>query len=188
MAEKIGDPIVDAKQPFAVSPALREDDEYRNALVKLSSLVYHRGLAQRTRTVNPVGNYPLFPQIPYDIKNESAIIAARTGASSLLHVNVWGYRQSLGKVTALHAGSVAIGILTTIATNGMFTYMPRPKGDASQVVANAINLETGDIFWTNATNFRGDPANVDEIADPTRTDKLAYELLHKPAPTELVAK
>jgi hypothetical protein len=184
VADRIDGNVTIIKQPFCVENEFSDDQEYMDALTKLSTYSFQKAMAvmakreaDRKFTKAPTPEQPCF--INTDEFNAAvSTVLSRTGASSVLYIGLLGNSRTSGKAVAQGVGDFFVGMATGLATGGMLIITPQ-HNDVSLLCANSINLASAECIWSNAINVVGDPVKSERITQPHIIQQLLFDLTHK---------
>ena len=65
------------------------------------------------------------------------------------------------------------------ATGGTFFVLPGQPIDGRFMTAAAIDLQKGELGWTNVVSAGGDPKKAEVVAEPNMVGALLHGLLHR---------
>jgi hypothetical protein len=159
-------------QPLWVAPEVAADAEYMHALQLLSSHVFQRSLADlASKSSAPAGNASQASSS--QLQDAAALVARRSGRSSLIYVGATGHSLSSGKAAALGVARVAAGIALSVAVGPVFTaggatygvvFVPGGPMDKRQVVAGLFDLQQAKLVRSNVIHGGGDPMKTEVLA------------------------
>jgi len=168
VAECVGGPITEARPPFAVDPAIKDDPEPVEAIAKVSADAFRRSTAQRvtdpekqTKKVPPPT--PPVTVSPEELKYATRLIAEKMNVSSVVYLGVNGTSISPGKAfgQGLLKATVgmATGVATGLATGGLVSvmYFPGHTVDWRYTSCGLINLDSGECSWSSWASGPGVP-------------------------------
>ncbi len=185
VANNLNDNVRDGQRPFDVSEDLGSDSNYVHALTKVGTFAFQHPFLPK-QEVTSASNDSTDKQMPLvtveQFRAATAIVAAKTQASSILYIGVSGLSRSTGQNILRGIGSAIIGTVVGVATGGIIV-MPGPVPDSRLMSAALIDLETAEVEWSNAVRAHGDPVKPDVIAAQSPIELLLSHLVHKEAST-----
>ncbi len=184
IADRVDGEVITANPPFAVAPQVADDRVYIDELVGVSTAIVLKEQAEK-KAAKSTSNKPT-PYFSPGLSRAAAVINARTGSSSLVYVGVIGSSLSAEATAASTAGRFMVGVLTGLTTRSV-SVTPGGKVDGRQMFAGAVNLESGNIIWSNSTVAYGDPVNPATVANKTVLESLMTSLVRQPASPESAA-
>jgi hypothetical protein len=171
-------------QPLWVAPEVAADAEYVHALQLLSSHVFQRSLADVAgKSSAPVGN--VSEETSLQLQGAAALVARRSGRSSLIYIGATGHSLSSGKAAALNVARVAAGIALSVAVGPVFTaggtsygvvFVPGGPVDKRQVVAGLFDLQQAKLLRSNVIHGGGDPMKIEVLASRTSVQLLLRDV------------
>lgn len=186
VADKVGGTKRLAPQPLKVSGMNMDDPEYVRALGIVSTYAFERAALPRGKKTadNKSSDVPT----NIDMQNFRAaaeVIKNKTQASSVLFLGVLGTSLSAGKATAQFVGGLAIGVGVAYATAGLGTgfylvFVPGHQIDGMVMEGALIDLDSGQLTWSNAVRVNGDPVHPKAMANPDALDLLFHDIMFKP--------
>ncbi len=189
-ADSLNAPVRDAHQPLGVSEALAGDPQYVDALTLVSTYAFERAAVSPAKP--PAGNGSGAPAGPpgrvrmEDFRVAADVIKQRTNASGMLFLGVLGRSLSAGKAVAQSVGGFFAGMATGVVTAGLGTgyylvFVPGRHIDGRVMEGALIDLDSGELAWSNAVRAGGDPIDPKVMADPQALDLLFHDIMFKPA-------
>lgn len=181
VADKAGDQRRQAQQPLRISGPGTEDPRFVQALGDVSTYAFERAAVQKSKKASNKGDPP--PAISADAYHEAAsVLKEKTQASTILFVGALGNSLSGGKKTAQFMGSMIVGMGTAIATAGLGTgyyvmFIPGRKISGTVMEGALIDLETGELTWSNAVRAGGDPVQPKVLANARTLDLLLRDIM-----------
>ncbi|MEH6472023.1 MAG: hypothetical protein V7752_12310 [Halopseudomonas sp.] len=175
-----------ATQPLYIENVLGSDEQYVKAISIISTYAFERAAidssdnkALENSNVNKVA-----------FLESADIVKNRTSTSSILFLGALGTSRSVTKTVTQGIGSFVVGLGTGIATVGLGTgyyvmFSPQYSGSGSILEGALIDLESGELTWSNAVRPYGDPIEVETWLEPYSFDLLFHELLFKRAENKL---
>ena len=193
VAEKVGGTIDEASKPYSVTDEINNDTKYLNALTKLSTYVFERGMMIVLEDYAKVKNKMAEFQKPDLIVQENQFIDAveviktKTNASSLLYVGMKGTKISGVKKIGQGVLSLTVGVATGVATAGLGTgfyvsLIPGRDVDWKYSIAGLINLESKNLTWQHYTSTSGNPLKAKDVANPEEIGRLLKKLVYNEVP------
>ena len=188
VADRIDGPVSMTQQPFCIANEFSNDQEYVTALRNLSTYAFQNAKGPKTtKAANAGATAPSstgHPQYvaPGDLKTAAALISARTSASSVLYLGMLGKSRTTEKAIAQDVGDVLVGAAIGLVL-GNVVYVPS-HNDTSEMCAGLLNLDSGELIWSNCTSPIGDPAKPGTIAQPMMIEALLFDLVHRPKATK----
>ena len=189
VADSVGSPVRSDQQPLGVSAMIKNDPQYVNALSVVSTFAFERAAITRVAPKasdedSPSRNAPTRVGMD-DFRTAAKVLKGRTQASSVLFVGVLGISRSAGKTAVQSIGSFIVAMGSAIMTVGLGTdyyliYTPGHQIDGMVIKGALIDLESGQLTWSNAVRVRGDPIDPKVMADPTALDLLFRDIMLKP--------
>lgn len=164
VADAIDGDVSTRPQPLWVSPEIAADLEYVNALQVLSTFIFERALARINIAESAPGAEP--GATPATVRDAAAVVARRSGRSSLLYVGATGHSLSSGKAAALGVARIAAGVALSVAVGPVFTaggtsygviFVPGGPVDKRQLVAALFDLRSSAVVRSNVVRGGGDP-------------------------------
>jgi hypothetical protein len=187
VADRVGGAKRLAPQPLKVSGLNMDDSEYIRSLGIVSTYAFERAAVHRGK--KPADNTAR-PEPPTSISMEdfraaAEVIKSKTQASSVLFLGVLGNSRTAGKAAAQFVGGLAIGVGVAYATAGLGTgfylvFIPGHQLDGMIMEGALIDLESGQLTWSNAVRVAGDPVNPKAMANPEALDLLFHDIMFKP--------
>ncbi len=191
-ANKENDPIQDLPQPLAVAATLQDDPEYVRALTVISTYAIERAATDRPPNKNNEAIEPpqnaTRPQIDdNEFKSAASLLKKRTQASSVLYLGILGTSRTTGKAALQSTGSFLVGMTVGLATAGLGTgyalaFTPGHQIDGRVMEGAMLDLDSGDITWSNAVHAGGDPIKPETVADAKALDLLFHGVVFKASP------
>ena len=118
----------------------------------------------------------------FEFSTATEIIRRRTGASSILFLGIVGNSDSGGKAFLKGAGRFLVGMGTGIATAGLGTgyylaVIPGQKVSGRAFEGALIDLESGQLTWSNVVRARGNPIKKETWAKTEPLELLFHDVL-----------
>lgn len=192
VADEIDGKVSERVQPLWVAPELAADADYVNALQTLSTHVFRRSVAAYDK------DKPAPPDAGVDTaadderaRRAAALVARKTGRSSLLYVGVTGHSLSSGKATAAGVARVVAGVALSMAVGPIYVgsgtqvsmvFLPGGPVDNRQMAAGLFDLKQGQLVGSRVVGAGGDPMKPDVLAEREGLNLLLRELLLTAAP------
>lgn len=175
---KSGAEIHNVSQPIYADSTVLQDADYLHALSDVSTYAFERAAlnnskADTNNTAKAINNIKFLAA--------AEIIQLRTGASSILYTGILGTSRSGGKALAQGVGSFLVGMGTGIATAGLgasyyVMFMPGQSISGRFMEGALIDLESGELTWSNAVKVAGNPAKAETWSSPDPLDLLFHDL------------
>ncbi len=188
VAEAIDADVSLRPQPAWIAPELASDAEYLGALHTLSTYVFRRSLAAAA----PPASASSAPadaragaEAPGNVRQAAAVVAQRSGRSSLIYVGVTGHSLSSGKAATLGVARFAAGLALSVAAGPLFTaggmsysvvFVPGGPVDKRQMVAALFDLEQATLVRSNVIHGGGDPMKPEVLAGRESVQLLLRDL------------
>ena len=189
VAESVGATVQNIHPPAWITGAPTNDTELVRALGAVSTYAFERAAVDSAST-NKSGKRPKSGKLPASIspsefQSAAKVIQDRTQAASVLFLGVLGNSRSGGKATTQFFESLAVGVGTAFATAGLGTgyyvmFMPGHKPDGMVMEGALIDLETGQLTWSNAVRAGGDPIHPKVMANSDVLSLLFRDIMFKP--------
>ncbi len=177
-----------AAQPLQISGAHTEDPQYVQALAVISTYAFERAAVekeskpddQETRQSEQAAAVQA-----HEFRAAASVIQIKTGASSVVFLGALGTSRSTGKAVAQRLGSMAVGLVTGVATAGLGTgyyviFRPGYQIDGVVMEGALIDLHSGELTWSNAVRAGGDPVHPETIANRPMFEMLFREVMFRP--------
>lgn len=174
-----------APQPLYINNGLEPDEQYVNAISTISTYAFERAAIDNND--NKALENATVTTLTF---LESAdIVRDRTNASSIVFLGALGTSRSAAKTVAQGIGGFVVGLGTGIATVGLGTgyyvmFTPQYSGTGSILEGALIDLESGELTWSNAVKPYGDPIEAETWLEPQPLDLLFHDLLFKRAASQ----
>jgi len=183
IADHVDAAITVAQQPFDLSSEIASDPDYARALSTASTYMFeHAPFDAKTgeaagTTAGTVSDSAF--------RDALAVISARTQASSLLYVGVFGTSISHEMAVTLGVARFMVGMTTGIITAGMLHataigIVPGQKVDGRVMAASLVDLRGGRIVRSNAVRADGDPIKPEVISNANMLDLLLKDAIFQP--------
>jgi sarcosine oxidase gamma subunit len=182
VADSVGGPMRQAQQPLRVPGTIQDDAPYVKALCTISTYAFERAaVPSNAPTTISVG----------DFRMAAEVIQNRTQASSVLFLGVLGKSRSTGKRVAQVVAALAVGEAVAFATAGLGTgyyliFIPGHTVDGMVMEGALIDLDSGQLTWSNAVRSTDDPVRPEAMADPQSLDLLFHSIIFKPVSGQLM--
>lgn len=195
VADEVDAPVAVRAQPLWTAPEVSADAAYVAALQTLATHVFKRSIAaydkdrpaqNTTATVEDAGAAD-----DERVRRAAALVAQRSGRSSLLYVGVTGHSLSAGKATATGVARVVAGVALSMAIGPVFTtqgsslhvvFVPGGPVDKRQMAAGLFDLQQGRLVGSRVVGAGGDPMKPDVVANRESLNLLLREMLLTTAP------
>jgi len=186
VANNLDDNVREGTQPFDVSKDLKSDSDYVHALTVVATYAFQQPFVPKQQVASADQQIPLVSL--EQLRTATAIVMAKTQASSILYIGVSGLSRSAGQNIVRGTGSfligVPVGMATAIATGGIWVApVLRAIPDSRLMSTALINLETATVPWSNAVSASGDPLKLDAVAAESAVDLLLSRLVRQPTST-----
>ena len=166
VANNLDDNVKVGTQPFDVSKDLERDSDYVHALTVVATYALWHPFMPKHRVEAADRRIPLVNL--EQLRTATAIVTAKTQASTMLYIGVYGHSRSAGQ-DIVHG----IGSLLTLRA------IPNGRLMSTALIA----LETTNVPWSNAVSVTGDPLKLDVVANESAVDLLLSRLVRQPAST-----
>jgi hypothetical protein len=172
VAEAIDADVSVRPQPVWISPDISADAEYVDALHTLSTYVFKRSLALASAQAS-ASAASLDATVPDGLHKAAAVVAQRSGRSSLIYVGVTGHSLSSGKAATLGVARFAAGLALSVAIGPVFAaggmnyhvvILPGGPVDKRQMVAALFDLRQAALVRSNVIHGFGDPMKAEVLA------------------------
>jgi hypothetical protein len=189
VADSVGGPKRQAQQPLWVSESIANDPQYVSALGVVSTYALERAAISDKKkkdegNVSSADNASPITTMD-NFRDAAKIIKDKTQASSVLFLGVLGKSRSEGKAAAQNIARFAVGMGVAIATAGLGTgyyLILAPGGGLDGMVMEGalIDLESGQLTWSNAVKYPRDPIHPENMAKGEALDLLFHNIMFKP--------
>jgi hypothetical protein len=189
VAESVGGSVQNVQPPAWITGTLTNDAPFVHALGVVSTYAFERAAVNHGSTKTG-GKRPKDGELPASItinefQSAAEVIRDRTQASSVLFLGVLGTSRSEGKATAQFLAGLAVGVGTAVATAGLGTgfylvFVPGHQADGMVMEGALIDLETGQLTWSNAVRAGGDPIHPKAMANSDVLSLLFRDIMFKP--------
>jgi len=182
-AISIGDTVNEQTQPLSSDSRFVMDQEYIDALAVISTYAFERAAAEDTNAGRAISE-PMFHQA-------GKLVRDRTGAASILFMGALGTSRSGALNAVTNVGRFIVGMGTAMATAGLggdyyYIFVPGRKISGRFLEGALIDLDSGDLTWSNAVTVGGNPADVGHWENNEPLDLLFHDLLFQPSGQELL--
>ncbi len=188
VADEIDGPVSERRQPLWVVPELAPDTDYVNALQTLATYVYRRSVAVYDKDKPPAPDANPTDTAADDerARRAAALVAQRSGRSSLLYVGVTGHSLSSGKAAVAGVARVVAGMAISLGIGPVFTaggtqyhtvFVPGGPVDKRQMAAGLYDLKQGQLLRSRVVGSGGDPMKPEVIAERNGLNLLLRDLL-----------
>ncbi len=184
-ARGIGETVSEQRQPLSADSQLVrliDDQEYSDALAVISSYAFERAASEEDsgRQISEA----MF-------QSAGRIVRDRTNASSVLFLGALGTSRSGALNTVTGIGRFLVGMGTGLATAGLggdyyAIFVPGGKISGRLYEGALIDLDSGELAWSNAVKVPGNPAKEDNWESNQPLDLLFHELLFQSKGQELL--
>jgi hypothetical protein len=189
VADSVNSLVRDAQQPLGISEVIRDDLQYINALTVMSTYAFERAAVSGVSSTPSPGNLPSGSATMNigisEFRAAADVIKSRTQASSVLFLGVLGISRTAGKVIAQNIGDFIVSMGVGFATAGLGTgyyllFIPGHQIDGRVMEGALVDLESGQLTWSNAVQARGDPIDPKVMANSETLNLLFRGLMFKP--------
>lgn len=176
-------------QPLWISPEVSGDAEYVEALQTLSTHIFQRGLASSAAAVASAAASasaaPSATEAPEPVRKAAAVVAQRSGRSSLIYVGVTGHSLSSGKAAALGVARFTVGLAISVAVGPVFTaggasygviFVPGGPVDKHQAVAALFDLQQATLVRSKVVHGGGDPMKPEVLSSRDSVELLLRDV------------
>lgn len=154
------DTVVKAAPPFFADEIFNEDSLYADAVYELLNAFYYT----MTNNVEPP-----FSTDPYLLKSLK-LVSEYTGQEMILFMIGNGTVVPVSKTIIQ---GVTIGILTALVTFGYFYYYIYETSVFDSYIG-LLDLNTGELLWTNFMNFSGSQPDVEDFYSDVWAENMLY--------------
>lgn len=189
VADEVNGAVAERTQPLWVAPEVAADADYVAALQTLATHVFRRSVAAYDK------DKPAAPEANADdderARRAAAVVAQRSGRSSLLYVGVTGHSLSSEKAVAAGVARVVAGMAISMAIGPVFTtggmtysvvFVPGGPVDKRQMAAGLYDLQRGQLVGSRVVGGGGDPMKPEVLAERNGLNLLLRDLLLTNAP------
>jgi hypothetical protein len=187
VADDIDGAVAVRAQPLWIAPEVAGDAEYVAALQTLATHVFTRSVQAYDKDKAPQPNATDDERV----RQASALVAQRSGRSSLLYVGVTGHSLSSGKAAASGVVRFIAGMALAVTVGPAFTasgtsytvlFVPGGPVDKRQMAAGLFDLGQGQLVRSRVVSGSGDPMKPEVVADQNALNLLLRDLLLTTAP------
>ena len=187
VADDIDGPVAVRAQPLWIAPEVTGDAEYLAALQTLATHVFRRSVEAYDKDKAPQPNATDDERV----RQASALVAQRSGRSSLLYVGVTGHSVSSGKAATFGVVRFVAGMALAVAVGPTFVaggtsytvvFVPGGPVDKRQMAAGLFDLSQGQLVRSRVVGGGGDPMKPEVVADQDALNLLLRDLLLTTAP------
>ena len=189
VAESVGGSVRNIQPPAWITGAFTNDTPFVRAVGVVSTYAFERA-AVDSASAKKGGKRPKGSEMPasisiHEFQSAAQVIRDRTQASSVLFLGVLGTSRSGGKATAQFLTGLTLGVGTAVATAGLGTgfylvFIPGHQVDGMVMEGALIDLETGQLTWSNAVRAGGDPIHPKVMANSDVLSLLFRDVMFKP--------
>lgn len=187
-ADSVSDKKRKAEQPLRISGTHTEDPQYVQALGVISTYAFERAAVDAKKKPDDKNEKQSEPPAAIsmsDFRAAADVLKARTQASSVLFLGALGTSYSAAKTVARQFGRVVIGMGTALATAGLGTgyylaFAPGFQFDGWVLEGALIDLQSGQLTWSNAVKAYGDPVDPQTLAKTYALDVLFQDIFFRP--------
>lgn len=190
VAETVGGPVRESRQPVEVFPSITNDSAYAKALGKVCTYAFERAAVPGAQDPSVGGaltqnGQPVNVNLQ-EFRDAARVLADRTQASSVLFLGMLGNSRSDSMKFVQVATSLVVSGAVAFATAGLGTgyymiFMPGHQVDGLVMEGALIDLKSGRLTWSNAVQVRGDPVDPHLMANPEAMDLLFHGILFEPS-------
>lgn len=182
-ASRLGEIVSEQRQPLKAHTQQAMDDEYIEALVVISTFAFERAAVQGAEAGRNISES--------EFLHAGRIVRSRTDAGSVLFLGALGTSRSGALNTVTSIGQFVVGVGTGLATAGLggdyyAVFIPGRRLSGRLYEGALIDLESGELTWSNAVTVRGNPAKADNWESEQPLDLLFHDLLFQPHGQELL--
>lgn len=213
VADDIDADVSERPQPLWVDAELARDRDYVDALQTLATHVFRSSVssaaAQASSTTAATAATPTTATTagaptttaatpdaiePELLRRASALVAQRSGRSSLIYIGVTGHSLSTAKATAFGAARVVAGVALSLAIGPVFTvsggmtttsyyvvFVPGGPSDKRQMAAGLWDLREGVLVNSRVVGGGGDPMKPEVLASREAVVLLLRDLVFQSA-------
>jgi hypothetical protein len=206
VAEDIDTEVSERPQPLWVDSELARDREYVDALQTLATHAFRRSVSSAatqaapdaattsTATAAAATAAPADPTEPERLRRAAALVAQRSGRSSLIYIGVTGHSLSTAKAATFGAARVIAGVALSLAIGPVFAvsggltttsyyvvFVPGGPADKRQMAAGLWDLREGVLVNSRVVGGGGDPMKPDVLASREAVVLLLRDLVFQGA-------
>ncbi|HEY0684850.1 MAG TPA: hypothetical protein VGD45_21110 [Steroidobacter sp.] len=171
-----------APQPLRISGSHTEDPQYVRALGVISTYAFERAAVDKKDAdeAEPAASIDMS-----EFRAAAGVIQERARVSSVLFLGALGTSRSAAKRVAQKVFSTTVGVFTGVATAGLGTgyaliFMPGYQTDGVVMEGALVDLQSGELTWSNAVRTGGDPVHPEVIANRPILELLFRDVMFKP--------
>jgi hypothetical protein len=182
-ADRIGGNASMQRQPLSFSSTDTTDRRYESAMQLISAYAFERAAAGDT--TNPTAITQL------EFLDAADVVRDQTGAASIFFLGALGTSRSGAANVVSTIGRTIVGAATGMATAGLggdyyLMFIPGGKTSGRIMEAALIDLESGQLTWSNAVNVGGNPAAEKNWKNNQPIELLIHDILFQPSGVELL--
>lgn len=182
-ALSMGEAVSEQRQPLSFDAQLATDKEYIDALAVISSYAFERAAADAENAGRGISE-SMF-------RDAGDVVRNRSDAGSVVFLGALGTSRTGALNTVTGIGRFIVGMGTGLATAGLggdyyAVFVPGSKVSGRVYEGALIDLESGDLAWSNAVTVAGNPAKADNWESDQPLDLLFHDLLFQPQGQELL--
>ncbi len=180
-SDRIGGDASMRSQPLLFTSSNTADDEgYELALQIISAYAFERAAAGDAAKPGAVSQL--------EFLDAADVVQNRTGAASIFFLGALGSSRSGAANVVSAIGRVIVGTATGVATAGLggdyyVMFLPGGKASGRLMEAALIDLESGQLTWSNAVNVGGNPAHEKNWENDQPIELLIHDILFQPSST-----
>jgi len=180
-ADRIGGDASMRSQPLLFTSSITTDEGYKSALQLVSAYAFERAAAGDAAKPGAVSQL--------EFLDAADVVQNRTGAASIFFLGALGSSRSGAANVVSAVGRAIIGTATAVATAGLggdyyVMFLPGGKASGRLMEAALIDLESGQLTWSNAVNVGGNPAQEKNWENDQPIELLIHDILFQPSSTD----
>lgn len=193
VASEVDGAVSERAQPLWVAPEVATDADYVSALQTLATHVFRRSVAEydKDKPLAPDASTNTTADDDERARRAAALVARKSGRTSLLYLGVTGHSLSSGKAAATGIARVIAGVALSVAIGPVFTaggaqygvvFVPGGPADKRQMAAGLYDLKQGHLVRSRVVGGGGDPMKPEVLAERNGLNLLLRDLLLTSAP------
>lgn len=185
VADKVGAPVREVRQPVVVYPRIKDNPAYLKALGVICTYAFEHA------AVPDIANAPSRPNMPAsvsleDFRRAAGVIGDRTHAARVLFVGILGNsnseRNKSDQGITVRAGSGGSAFARSGLGTGYYLIFTRGHQVEGLVMEGAlIDLTSGKVTWSNAVQVQGDPMRPQLLVNSGALDLLLRKIMIEPS-------
>jgi len=185
-ASEVDAAVSERAQPLWVAPDVVGDAEYVIALQTLATHVFRRSVAAYDKDKPSAPDTNAKSTDDERVRHAAALVAQKSGRSSLLYLGVTGHSLSSGKAAAAGVARVVAGVVISVGIGPVFmaggaqygvVFVPGGPVDKRQMAAGLYDLKQGQLLRSRVVGASGDPMKPEVIAERNGLNLLLRDLL-----------